>query len=363
MPSENAAGAPPGRVEVVSRRRDLEQLRPAWRALAERLSRPAGLPAWVCGAGSHPRPHVVALFDDRDLVGLAPLQIDRLPFGRLAQPLGFRMAEGFGWMAEPGYEATLAIAARRSLRDRTAGLAATRLWSMPLDERWVRSFAAAAAPRRTVGRALKVAPFADLAQPTADAWVAARSKNFRRSAARAERGLERQGGSVVVVDDPRDLDPALLRFFALHHARWTHRGGSAVLTAEVEAGVRAAAPALLDQRHLRLWRVEVRGESVGSLLCLVAGRRYLTWLGGYDDRGAEAQAGFLLRLAALRDAYDHDCEVLDLGTGRADFKQRFATGERVVETALVPEANLGGAGLALALRAHGALARSRRARR
>lgn len=306
----------------------------AWRALAVELGRPAALPEWVCPGGRTRELRIVALHDGGTLVGIAPFALTRKPWGVHAEPLGSPWAEGFALMARPAHELSLATEAIRLLRHSVPSLAALQLWSAPVN---LAELLVAAAGSRLSNHMRKVAPFAALTDPDAEAWLAARSKNFRRSVIKAERALADAGGDVRVITVADELPAAIEAFFALHHSRWTDRGGSDALTREVESAVWAAAPPLLASGNLRLLQVTIRGIAVGSLLCLVAGRTYTTWLGGYNAVGADAKTGFLLRIAALRDAYALGAHTLDLGTGDADFKQRFASGEAVVVSGLLCE--------------------------
>jgi CelD/BcsL family acetyltransferase involved in cellulose biosynthesis len=326
-------------VRLIDNEAGLVGIEEDWRALAVSLGRPNALPRWVlapCRDRGQLRVTALESASGR-LVGILPMISLRRAWGVELQLLGATLAEGFGVMALPGLEAQLAAGARSVMEAREPALASIRLGAVLAEEGWVAHLARGRPQRRPIRGPHKMAPFIELDAPSASEWVAGKSKNFRRTLARAERHLESRAGVIRVIDDADELGPALNEFVRVHHLRWADRGGSRVLTADTEAAIRRAAPRLLEQKHLRLWTVSMDGETSASLLCLVAGSVLTTWLGGFDARAEDVNGSFLLRVAAVRDAYANGCRRVDLGTGSGTFKDRFASGERTVESAVIHE--------------------------
>ena len=294
----------------------------AWDELAIAARRPVVAPAWLLAwlrhASDGARPHVVIVRDDDNIVALAPFVAVREHGIRRLRLMGARTSMGVDVLCRAGREREAApLVAARLDADAIAfdGVPAASPW-----------------PHLLGGRGLH-ATRVTLRVPVPEIrlghdWLAARSANFRQQMRRAWRRLEAKGARLT-----RDVDVA--GFARLHRARWDARGGSGVLTHGVEAMIEDAA-ARLGPDRLRLFTLVVEDRAISSHLFLAAGGRVTYWLGGFDDDYAREHPGQVVILKAVEDAIGRGDDLLDLGAGDQSYKRRFATGEDVYQSSVVP---------------------------
>ena len=187
-----------------------------------------------------------------------------------------------------------------------------------------------------------------------DAWLAARSSNFRSQVRGARRKAAARG--LTVQEAPaQDIEAAVEALLRLHAARWDRRGGSD-LPDGIDRMLVDAARELIPRGRMSLLRIAGGDATVAAMLFVVAGRQMTYWNGGFDEDSADLRPGIVTLVEATGRAIAAGCDRLDLGPGDAPYKRRLADEEDALVTwALVPP----GRG---ALRAR-ALALARRAKR
>ena len=322
--------------EILVRREQLDGITAEWRALAESRGNgfvsPEWFFAWMSHYGSRAKPAVtVTRAADGSLVGLLPLVQERVGPVRAARFAGDNLGDLFHPVAALEDELEVAAAGCAAL---AAGLGGSALVfrHVPASANWpeqgLRSgYSPAASYRRGV------LPFIDLDGLSWDQYLGARSRNFRSQVRRKMRGLDR-GGEVRfrLTADESEVAADVETLFRLHDERWSGRGGSSSSTERSRAFHREFATAALAAGWLRLWSLEVDGEPVAAWYGWRLGDRYSYYQAGFSSRWADRSVGFVLLAHTIRAAIEEGACEYDLLLGEDEYKSRFATGERRVET-------------------------------
>jgi CelD/BcsL family acetyltransferase involved in cellulose biosynthesis len=271
----------------------------------------------------------VAVRAGDELVGLGPFFAPPPGRGRVDyRLLGAGFVHRLSPLARPGREAEVARGLARALagaRPRPhmvalEGISRSSPWPGLLASGWPRARGAA----RYEMAALH-APVVALDAPDFEAWLAAKSSNFRQQVRRGRRALEREGAVLrrATADTvTADVDA----FLALHLGRWEGRGGSS-LEGDVAGMLVDAAGELLGSDRLRLWMLECGDRAISAQLFIEAGGELLYWNGGFDEEWARHKPALQTIVAALEDALARGERRLDLGGGDSDYKRRLASGD------------------------------------
>jgi CelD/BcsL family acetyltransferase involved in cellulose biosynthesis len=333
------------RVEVVD---DVDALGPhekAWDDLAVEAGKPYCSPLWMIPWWRHVRPpaarlQVVLAFDGPEVVGVAPLFADR-GFGGVTRYriLGAGTSSRVDLLARADREADVARVVATAIADARPAADVVMFEGTPAESRWPALIRDAWAARRRVAirRQFSLpAPTLDLASRPYDRWFMDQGKHFRGHMRRALRRLADQGGAVRLSADG-ELPADLNAFARLHYDRWTGRGGSGVLDRRVE-GMLGDVATRSGAGRLRVWCIDLGGETISAQIFLVAGGEVTYWLGGFDERWSRLQPAITTVWSAVKDAFEAGDRRLDLGSGGQDFKYRFADGEDTLDWVLLVSA-------------------------
>jgi CelD/BcsL family acetyltransferase involved in cellulose biosynthesis len=330
---------------VVSDLEEAQRHLQEWDELAVASSKPYCCPAWMTGWWLHAAPpsselRLFLVFDDKELVGVAPFFVDE-PLGILTRyrVLGARCSSRLDLLARPGMETVVGSAFASALAGVSPrpdvvmfeGIARESPWPSLLAEGWP-----GRAPTLT-RQFSQPSPTVSLAGLTYEDWFSSKSKHFRKGARRELRELEREDASFRLASTEEEIERGLESFSRLHHARWSRRGGSGVLNRRVERMLGFAGRQLVRENRFRLWSIEVKGRPISSHIFLSAGGEMSYWLGGFDDEWARLQPSILTILAAIEQGFAVGDSRLDLGTGGQDYKYRLADSADDIDwTLLVP---------------------------
>ena len=328
---------------MVVDRAGLAALAGQWDALAVATGAPTCAPAWMLGWYRLLCPDAdctsIALYADDDLVGIAPLVLDR-GNGRVdVRLMAAGLLQRIGPVVLPGYERALAAEIGRligSLRPRPdvialEGVSAAAGWPATL-----RAALRSGAPSRLHRTSIQAAPVATLAGQTFETWMATRSGNFRSDMRRARKRLERRNGRVrLVTGEDGDLDEVVAALGRLHRGRWTPAGYPGVIDDRVEQLIIDVARDQATSARLRLMVVELDGVPVSAQVFLAAGGEVNYWNGGWDEAYRDLKPGMLGILAAIEDAIARGEQRLDLGGGAQPYKLRFADDDDALEWAVL----------------------------
>jgi CelD/BcsL family acetyltransferase involved in cellulose biosynthesis len=329
---------------VVTDVAELEDAAAAWDALAVAAGRPYCTPAWMLAWWRHLAPpearlHAVLVHDGGSLVGLLPTYLQstaaRLPVLRL-------LTGGFTARLQPlaaaGREADTARCVAAALAEHRPVPAAVVLEALPADSSWPEALAAAS-PGRGAWLHEDFTMDLPLAVPGAggaDAWMQARSKNYRKESGRVRRRLEEAGG-VIRRADAEEIGPATEEALRLYRARWEPRGGSDRTSPRVARMLLDAGSALAAARRFDVWLLEADGTAVGAEVFVRAGAESSAWGGGFLPEWARFAPSTTLMLEAIRHGADEGVERVDLGEGVQPYKQRFTDEvQRLRWTTLLP---------------------------
>jgi CelD/BcsL family acetyltransferase involved in cellulose biosynthesis len=331
--------------KLISDLEGIEDFRADWDALAVALRRPFCAPAWAltwwkdaAPKGSHLR--VVAVFENRDLIAVAPFFAHSGPSGcvryrMLASGTTARVEP----LARPGTEPGVAeeIARLLATADPTPHLIAFE--GVPTSSRWpelLRETWPGTRPPHVYREMLMMAPTLEL-RGGYEEWLKNKSSHWRREVRRRRRRLEEKGAVFKLATSPEELQSSLADFAELHHSRWKWRGGSSALSAQVELMLKDVATELAPAGRFRLWTIEVDGKAISSQIFVGAGGELSYWLGGFDEEWARMGPSIQAVLTALEHAWKVGDERLDFGAGGQEYKYEFASGADSLEwTLLVP---------------------------
>ena len=309
----------------------LDALRDEWSALAERAGNPFGTWEWadawwrVHGEGdlrlrACRRP-------DGELAAVLPLYRARRPGLRVLRWIGHGAGDQLGPVCDPRDAADVAWALRRTL-------AASGDWDifvaerMPGEQRWADWVGGQ--PLRT-----ESSPYLHF-EGDWEAYLASRSKNFRDQARRRERKLRREHEVAFrLADDPDRLDADMTTLIGLHERRWEGQEETRAFAGERERLHRDFAARALSRGWLRLWFLEVDGETVAAWYGFRFGGAEWFYQSGRDPSRDDLSAGFVLMVHTIRSALDEGVPTYRLLRGGEDYKSRFANGDGGLDTVLL----------------------------
>jgi CelD/BcsL family acetyltransferase involved in cellulose biosynthesis len=333
-------------VEVLGDEAQLGGVIERWDALAVAARRPYCTPGWMLAWWRHVAPagarlRVVTVNDGPELVAIAPLCVARERIGlTTCRLLASQVSSRCEPLAAPGHERAASRAIAAALADSSPAPDLVMLGAAapdsPYPDALSESWPAGQRPSVHPDRLIE-SPHVTLAGTTFDEWYASKSRNFREQIRRRRRQLERAGAAFVLAATRQDAERGLRAFIELHHARWSRRGGSGVLTPQVEAMLLDAGPELVAAGRLRLWTIEVDGRAISAHVFLGVADEFTYWLGGFDESWAAQQPALQTLVAAVEHAFAAGDTRLDLGAGAQPYKNRLADGRSLVRwTAVLP---------------------------
>ena len=272
--------------ELLETTEALEPHLAAWDALAVARGRPYCAPGWMLSWLRAVAPpdallRACVVTEGGELVGIAPLWAQEGEGGGRYSLLSENTASPVEPLCARGRENEVAAAFGALLAEASPRPREIQLKYAPAGSPWPRLLAEHVpgySPPSIECTRVMALPKVRLDQPSMDAWLATRSRNFRQQLRRAWRRLEDEG-AVLRSSSGQEIDGGIEALSRLHHARWDARGGSRALNPRVEEMLRLAARELGDER-LRLLSLDVDGASISSHLfvrcgrdvCLLAGR-------------------------------------------------------------------------------------------
>ena len=336
---------------------DLASVREEWTALAERAANLFATwewaDSWLRVYGEDRPLQVTACRDEQGLlVGLLPLYLASRRPVRTLRFIGHGPADQLGPICAPEDRADVARALLRLLRERR------RDWDLLLadrlapDEGWAGMLGG-----REVHR--EESPTLLIAGRTFDEFLASRSRNFREQVRRRDRKLRREHEVELRLSDAARLDADLDTLFRLHEARWSE-GESEALTGARERFHRDFARRALERGWLRLWLLEADGEPRAAWYGFRFAQMDWYYQSGRDPEWERQSVGFVLLSHTIRQAFDDGMLEYRLLRGGEDYKGRFASDDRGLETLALPRGAIGRAALLAARVARSVPAAGRR---
>lgn len=336
-------------VKVIESLEDLGPYVAEWDALAVATGKPYSSARWMIAwwRNSAPRGALLRVFivsDSSGIAAVAPLFVDR-GFGGVTRcrVLGAGTSSRVDLLAVPGIGQDIASSLVVSVSNSIPRPAVVMFEGLPEGSPWPQFFAEIwpgrrAASLRTSYR--QPAPVVVGRGMTFDTWMASKSPGFRANSRRRNRRLAELGG-LLRLSGPNELKNDLESFASLHHRRWRSRGGSGVLNERIERMLASVAREKEGEPRIRLWCIDVDGQTISAHLFLAAGGEVSYWLGGFDERWAYLGPGMLAILAAIRHALTAGDSRIDLGAGGQEYKYRFADDADTLSWSLLIPPGLG----------------------
>jgi CelD/BcsL family acetyltransferase involved in cellulose biosynthesis len=316
-------------VEEVRTLEGLAALEPEWRALWDRSAEagpfqsPAWLTPWTERFGVDGL-WALALRRDGVLEGLVPLFVYADPKSgrRQATLLGNGLSDRLDALLAPGLGPELVFDHLRRRQD---------LWDA-CDFRDLPQgspLLAAPAPPGCIEAVEAEAPSPDLALPdTIEALAAGLPKRLRGNLATARNRAEREGAVRVTSASADTLERDFDTLLSLHVLRWGEAGDAGLADPRVRAFHRAATRALLAERWLRLYVLEVGGRPAAAHYGFhVRGRAYF-YIGGFDPEMGGFSPGALLLRHAVEQAVREGCASFEFLRGREAYKYAWGAVDR-----------------------------------
>jgi len=312
---------------------------PVWRTLAERcgnvFSTFEWAEAWTRRLGDAAQVLSLVVRDRSRDVALVPLVRERNGPLEVLRLLGHGPGDRLGPVCARADLPAAAWGLHRALPDLRADLFLGE--ALACEDGWAGMIGATPVTRQA-------SPVLDISGVDWDAFLAARSRNFRDQVRRRERNLRRSHEVTFrLADDPSRLDTDLQTLFALHTARW--RGTTRTFAGAGQAFQRDFAHRALERGWLRLWFLEVDGRAVAAW----EGFRYAAsewyYQAGREPTWDRESVGFVLLVHTVREAIADGMTAYRLLLGGEEFKSRFSTHDPGLETAVVPLTALGRAAL------------------
>src|SRR5262245_8840396 len=254
--------------------------------------------------------------DDGRLVAILPLYLWHHRPLRVVRFVGHGEADQLGPLCLPDDRAVVAEALRGLLADLRADVFLAE--RVPRAEEW-------AALLDATEIHAEPSPVVRFDVDSWEAFLRARSRNFRDQARRRERRLaERHEIRFRLADDPDSLDRDLDALFALHRARWS---GTRTNFERSEAFHRDFAARALGRGRLRLWHLEIDGQPRAAIHGFRVGDVESFYQSGRDPAFDDRSVGFVVLLHAIREALADGMAEYRLLRGGEAYKSRFATHE------------------------------------
>lgn len=335
------AGGPTLRCERLA---GMDAAREEWEHLAARSENVFATWEWAsawwrhCG-GDRPL-HLLACRDEAGgLRGIWPLYLaSRRPL-RVVRLVGRDAGDELGPVCAPADRAALAASAAAALALLEPGWDVLVAEGMPGDEAWD------AFPGGT--RLSRIpSPVLEIGGMSWDDYFASRSRKFRQQFRRSERQLgEEHELAFRMTEDPAELERDLTALIELHGRRWGGESSGVFEGAGAELH-REFAVTALRRGWLRLWFLEVDGKPVAARLGYVFGGVKVGYQSGRDPSWDRFGVGFLLQAHTIRAAIEEGLREYRFLRGGEGYKDRFANGDRGLETIVLARGLRGRAALA-----------------
>ena len=317
-------------LERISDINRLEGIRSEWTTLWERCpdATPFQSPEWILPWWRHlggGELLAMGLWQDKELVGLAPLFIHEWMGRRQISPLGVSISDYTEFLLLPENAAE------------GAGLILDCL--AELGEQWdicilpeVKQdsilLQASVDGLNKESEPSEVCPVLELAS-SEEAFEAGLSGHLLRNLRRGRNLLESLGGAKIETAHAETVSEFMDALFELHAARWKKQAEPGVLAApQVKAFQREAADGLFKRGALKLYGLRRREGLASVMYDLVAHGVMYAYLGGFDPALERVSPGALLTFHAIQDAIRSGCREYDFLRGKEDHKYVWGAQDR-----------------------------------
>lgn len=318
-------------IEPLTTLEDLEVLRPEWSRLYARCldATPFQSPEWLLtwwrhlGGGDL---FVLALREQEQLVGVAPVFFHEWQGRRQVSPIGVSFSDYFDLLVLPEYASQgVGMIFDALARERSR-------WDICILPE-VRQGSPLLTVPSTANLSVKIEPTdvcPVLTLPSSfDEFMTALTPHHRRNLRRAQRLLDQMGGGQIELADVDTVPEFMEALFRLHQVRWQEHDEPGVLkTINVQEFHCEVAAEFVRSGMLRLYGLRRDGAIASVMYDFSSHDRVYAYLGGFDPELDRASPGALLTLNAIRQAIQAGCREYDFLRGAEDHKYVWGARDR-----------------------------------
>lgn len=160
--------------------------------------------------------------------------------------------------------------------------------------------------------------------PSVEAFLASRSKNYRKKMGEYERRCKRDlQVQLRISTSHEELDADMEALISLHHQRWN--GQSRAFQSERYIDFHAQlARSLLDKGCMRMFSLDSGEEPLARLYCFAYGGRFYYYQAGRNPTHSKHRLGLVLMHAAIQEAIREGATVFDFLRGSEAYKYHWA---------------------------------------
>jgi CelD/BcsL family acetyltransferase involved in cellulose biosynthesis len=313
--------------ELIQTEAAFAALEDAWWDLWRRCpaATPFQAPAWSLPWWRHFSPgslHVIAVWREEVLVGLAPLYVDCSETGSRLVPVGISLSDYLDLLVDPDFREPAAAAISEAIRQ--SGLRYDGEELRPEACSWALSCPPDA---QETAQAQSACPTLALSggEDLQGCVPARRRRQLRRAIAAAER----KGQLSIEAVAPDSVESFLGMLFRLHGARWRERGEPGVLDDPVvQAFHRATLPLLIAAGLARCFVLKIGGEIAGAYYGMAERTRAYAYLGGFDPAFSDESPGAILIGHAIAQAIREDRREFHFLRGQEAYKYTWGARDR-----------------------------------
>ncbi|MGX7877477.1 GNAT family N-acetyltransferase [Mesorhizobium sp. ORM6] len=305
------------RADVIQDSGAFDDLEPHWWPLWTQCASatPFQSPAWLLPWWRTFAPgdlSAIAVWSGNDLVGLAPLYLERHASGSRLLPIGISLSDYLDVLCLPELKEAVGTA----IAETVLSLEWVQ-WILPnLPAEAVSLDLVLPGIEESLSTGHAACPVLALSGgETITGSVPARR---RRQLRRALRAAQRRG-RVTITRAETAPGMFLGHLIRLHKARWAGQGGGVLTQSTVEFH-RDALPRLAARHLARCWVVEIDGAVVGAYYGFHHRSRAYAYLGGFDPAYAQESPGAILIGKAIAEAVQEDAREFDFLRGRESYK-------------------------------------------
>jgi CelD/BcsL family acetyltransferase involved in cellulose biosynthesis len=311
-----------------------EELAPEWEGLFE--ADPEATPfvspgwglAWMRHFSDGAKPWLVTVREEKRLVGLAPLALDRPHRRRMLRMIGKEPGDYWDVIALPEHRETVSRAVAAELARRTDEWDALYVSTRPDDSitRAIAQDASLVVGRRAATSCPRVTLPDDF-----DDYLRLLPGSHRSNVRKHLRRLDAGHVELRDVTDPRDLDRAIDRWHELHIKRWAalpKRINPTHVKPSFREFMRDATRALVPRRLASVSEYVADGEVVGVYVNLIDDQAFYWYLGGFEPDRAKLGLGKISVAQGIRWSIDTGRRYFDFTRGEESFKYYFGAVDR-----------------------------------
>lgn len=278
---------------------------------------------------------VITVREGGDLIGVAPLA------HRWERPLPLLRLPAIQFLGSGSVGSDyLDLIVRRGCETRAVDLLTDRIGSLGLPIRLVHLLEGACTDRLVAGMEqrgwacsaapVNVCPYIDLSDRTWPAYLAGLGPEHRYNFERRLRNLgKRQTFAYERVDSERRRQVVFPLLVALHHLRWSRRGGSDALNEKrLVAFHDEVSREALRRGRLRLFMLWVDGHPAAGLYGFMHNGVFSFYQSGFDPRFSRQSVGLVAMGLTIRSAIEEGAREFDLLHGDEPYKSHWASRRR-----------------------------------